>query len=223
MKSTARRPGRPAGVLSRARIIEAAIAILDLEGEGALTFRALAARLATGSGALYWHVADKNELLSAATEIIMSRALAEVVSEPDPRQALRATALGVFDAIEGHPWVGTQLSREPWQPAMVLIFERSSAQFRALGVPDRALFNCVSALAHYLLGTAAQNAAAARLNAHASDRLAVLATIVEQWTRRDPADYPFVHQMAAQLREHDERDVFLAGVDLILAGVRSSS
>ena len=42
--------------------------ILDDEGEAALTFRALSARLATGSGAIYWHVANKSELLAAATD-----------------------------------------------------------------------------------------------------------------------------------------------------------
>ena len=47
------RTERRTDALSKARIVEAAIKILDDEGEGALTFRALAARLATGSGAIY--------------------------------------------------------------------------------------------------------------------------------------------------------------------------
>jgi len=59
---------RRADALSKERIVEAAIEILDASGERALTFRALAAHLATGSGAIYWHVADKNELLAAATD-----------------------------------------------------------------------------------------------------------------------------------------------------------
>ena len=41
------------------------MAILDEGGEGALTFRALAARLATGSGAIYWHVTDKAESIAS--------------------------------------------------------------------------------------------------------------------------------------------------------------
>jgi hypothetical protein len=31
--------------------------------------------------------------------------------------------------------------------------------------------------------------------------------------------YPFVHQVAAQLPEHDDGEQFLAGIDLILAGI----
>jgi AcrR family transcriptional regulator len=223
MNSATKRTERRGRTLSRERIVETAIEILDSDGEGALTFRALATRLATGSGAIYWHIADKDELLSAATEAILSRAMAAAVTAPNPRMALRSTALSVFDTIEAHPWVGTQLAREPSQPAMVELFERSCAQFEALGVPDSSLFHCVSALAHYLLGTAAQSAAAARLGYRASDRPAVLTTIVARWTERDPAEYPFVHKMAAQLREHDEREAFLAGIDLILAGAESVS
>ena len=40
-----------------------------------------------------------------------------------------------------------------------------------------------------------------------------------QWARLDPAKYPFVHQVAEQLRDHDDREQFLAGIDLILAGI----
>ena len=39
--------------LSRDRIVEAAIALLDAQGEDGLTFRALATRLATGAGAIF--------------------------------------------------------------------------------------------------------------------------------------------------------------------------
>jgi DNA-binding transcriptional regulator YbjK len=50
-------------------VVHAAIEILDADGEGALTFRALAHRLFTDSGAMYHYVADKDELLKAATQL----------------------------------------------------------------------------------------------------------------------------------------------------------
>jgi hypothetical protein len=37
--------------------------------------------------------------------------------------------------------------------------------------------------------------------------------------QHDPAEYPFLIQMAAQLAGHDDREQFLAGIDLILAGI----
>ena len=163
MATRTQRTERRTDALSKERIVEAAIEILDADGESALTFRALAARLATGSGAIYWHVANKNDLLAAATDDVIARVMTGVVSGAEPREAIRAIALGVFDAIDAHPWVGAQLSREPWQSAVLQIFESFGGQLQALGVPERAQFDCASALVNYVLGLAGQYAAGARL------------------------------------------------------------
>jgi AcrR family transcriptional regulator len=219
MAATAKRAQRRADALSKDRIVEAAIEILDAEGESALTFRALTARLATGSGAIYWHVANKNDLLAATTDDVIARVMTEVASGSEPQQAIRAIALGVFDAIDAHPWVGAQLSREPWHSAMLQIFEGIGQQLGALGVPERAQFDCASALLNYILGLAGQYAAGSRLLPRGTDRTAFLATFAAQWAQLDPAEYPFVRQVAPQLPEHDDREQFVAGIDLILAGI----
>lgn len=221
MTTRTQRAKRRTDALSKERIVEAAIEILDADGESALTFRALAARLATGPGAIYWHVANKNELLAAATDNVIAGVLTGVASDAEPREAIRAIALGVFDAIDAHPWVGTQLSSEPWQSAVMEIFEGIGGQLLALGVPERAQFDGASALVNYVLGLAGQYAAGARLLARETDRSAFLATVAARWTQLDPADYPFVHQVAAQLPGHDDREQFLAGIDLILAGIEA--
>lgn len=221
MATSMKRAARRGDVLSKQRIVEAAIEILDAEGEHALTFRTLAARLATGSGAIYYRVAGKDELLAAATEIIIGRAVIRGPRETEPREAIRAIALGVFDAIEAHPWAGTHLAREPWQPATGAIIEGVGGQLQSLGVPEQAQFNCASALVNYILGRAAHYAAAARLLPCDTDRQAFLASVIERWTQDEPTGYPFIRQVAAQLQEHDDREQFLAGVDLILAGVQS--
>ncbi|MHA3023963.1 TetR/AcrR family transcriptional regulator [Mycobacterium sp. BMJ-28] len=214
---------RRVDALSKERIVEAAIDILDTEGENALTFRALGARLATGSGAIYHHVADKNALLAAAADTVVTRVLTgatgAVNSSPsEPEAGIRAIALGLFDAIDEHPWVGAQLHRHPWS-ALLQIFEGIGGRIQALGIPEAAQFNSASALSNYILGVAGQNAENARSQVAGADRAAFLAEVARQWTQHDPARYPFVHQVAAQLRDHDDRDQFLAGIDLILAGI----
>jgi hypothetical protein len=73
--------------------------------------------------------------------------------------------------------------------------------------------------ANYVLGLAGQYAAATRLLARDTDRSAFLATVAARWAQLDPTQYPFVHQVAAQLPGHDDREQFLAGIDLILAGI----
>lgn len=219
MATRAKRAERRTDALSTERIVEAAMEILDADGEDALTFRALAARLATGSGAIYWHVANKNELLAAATDAVIAQVMAGVVSGEEPQATVRAIALGMFDAIEAHSWVGTHLVREPWQPAVLRILEGIGRQLQALGVPERAQFDCASAILSYILGLAGQYAAGARLLPRDTDRAAFLATVAERWERLDPAEYPFVRRLAAQLPGHDDRQQFLAGLDLILVGI----
>jgi AcrR family transcriptional regulator len=219
MTARTKRTERRTDALSKERIVEAAIEILDADGESALTLRALTARLATGSGAIYWHVGSMNELLAAATNDVIARAMTDVASGSEPREAIRAIALAVFDAIDARPWLGAQLSREPWQFAMHRIFESFGAQLQALGVPERAQFDSASALLNYVLGLAGQYAATARLLPRETDRSDFLATVAARWTQLDPAEYPFMRQMAAQLREHGDREQFLAGIDFILAGI----
>jgi AcrR family transcriptional regulator len=215
--ATTPRIERRRDALSKDRIVRAAIEILDADGEKALTFRALAARLATGSGAIYGYIANRDELLAAATDDVIGQVVTNGRRGTQPREAIRAIALGVFDALDAHPWVGAQFSREPWS-AMLEIFEGIGVQVQALGVPQHAQFNCASSLVNYILGLAGVYAEGSRLLSE-TDRAAYLGAVVSQWLRRDPAHYPFAHQMATQLRDHDDRDQFLAGIDLILDGI----
>ncbi|AQT82360.1 TetR family transcriptional regulator [Mycolicibacterium litorale] len=222
MVNTAQRRHRRSDALSKERIVAAAIEILDTQGENALTFRALTARLETGAGAIYWHVANRDDLLAAATDYVIAHAVTAGAGETDPQQAIRAIALGVFDAFNTHPWVGTQLAREPWQPAILHVFEGIGRQLQALGVPNLAQFNCATTLMGYMVGLAAQYAAGARLHLRATDRPEFLAGLAARWTQRhDAASYPFVHQQANQIATHDDREQYLAGIDLILAGIHT--
>src|ERR1700691_108398 len=93
MAAKTQRTERRADALSKERIVEVAIEILDAGGESALTFRALAARLATGSGAIYWHVAGKDELLAATTDHVIARLMTRMNSSAEPQEAMRAMAL----------------------------------------------------------------------------------------------------------------------------------
>ncbi|MEU7783400.1 TetR/AcrR family transcriptional regulator C-terminal domain-containing protein [Amycolatopsis sp. NPDC049159] len=210
---------RRADGLSREVIVEAATGLLDEGGEAALTFRALTGRLSTGYGAIYHHIANKSDLLAAATDDVIAGVVTGVVVGAEPREALRTVALGLFDAIDAHPWVGAQLSREPWRPALLEVYERIGGLLDALDVPGEALFDAAGALVNYVLGVASQNAANARLLAGDVDRSAFLSGVAAQWAALDPARYPFVHKAAARLGEHDDREQFLAGVDIFLAGI----
>lgn len=218
------RPERRAEALSRERIVEAAVELLDAAGEGGLTFRVLTERLATGPGAIYWHVANKGELLDAATDTVVAAALAtEPAGSPDsPQDRIRAVALRLFDAIDEHPWVAAQLSASSWQVTTPRILESIGRQVGALGVPEGSWFTAASVLVQYVLGAAGQNAAngaKARTLGSDADRGEFLDAVSRAWAELDPDDYPFTRTVAEQLREHDDRAEFLAGLGLVLAGI----
>jgi AcrR family transcriptional regulator len=221
-----RRSQRRTEALSRERIVETAVGLLDAAGEGGLTFRALTERLATGPGAIYWHVANKGELLGAATGAVIAAALAiEPAESPDspPQDQVRAVALGLFDAIDEHPWLATQLStqlsRSPRGSVTPRILESIGRPVRALGVPEGSWFTATTVLMHYILGAAGQNAANARAVGPGVDRAEFLGAASRAWAELDPGDYPFTRAVADQMREHDDREQFLAGIDLILTGI----
>ncbi|WP_405820279.1 TetR/AcrR family transcriptional regulator [Streptomyces sp. NBC_01390] len=219
-----RRPERREEPLSRERIVEAAIALLDETGEGGLTFRALARRLATGPGAIYWHVTGKDELLAAATDAVVTDAMVDAEATAatpgsSPVEAVRALAVGVFDAIDVHPWIGTQLARAPAQSPLLRVFEHLGRQVQALGVPHAAQFTAASALLNYILGVGGQNAANARHHRPGDTRTEFLGTVSDSWANLDPEEYAFTRGVAEQLRDHDDREEFLAGIDLIVAGI----
>jgi AcrR family transcriptional regulator len=219
---TKRRAERRDDALSNERIVDAAIALLDDEGEDGLTFRALAARLSTGSGAIYWHVANKGQLLAAATDAIVASALGKVPVSATPQEAILEIAAGVFEAIDEHPWVGAQLSHAPWRAATLQIFERIGQQVQAMGARGGAQFTAASALLSYIIGVSVQNAAQARALEAPVNRARFLAKEAARWQAFDAREFPFMRKVATRLAKHDDRAEFLGGIGFILAGVAAA-
>jgi AcrR family transcriptional regulator len=226
-----RRSTRRTEALSRERIVAAAVELLDASGEGGLTFRALTEHLATGPGAIYWHVANKDELLGAATDALVADALAvepsgSQESQDSPHDRIRAVALGLYGMLDDHPWLAaqlsTQLSRDPSGSVTTRLFESLGRPIRALGAPESTWFVATSALMYYVLGAGGQNAANARIAGPDTDRAEFLDAASSGWEALDPDDYPFTRAVAEQLRDHDDREQFLAGISLILAGVTAA-
>lgn len=209
-------------MLSRERIVDAAIDLLDAEGEEGLTFRALATRLATGPGAIYWHITNKSELLAAASDAVVAHALARVSAHSTPKKAIRNIAVNVFEAFDAHPWIGTQLAWNPRPAAMLQVFERIGRQIQSLGVRGSSQFTAATVLVSYIIGESRENAANGRAYEPRPDRADFLETVAAEWKALNADEYPFTRNVADHLRQHDDRAEFLAGIDLILDGIAAS-
>ena len=207
--------------LSRERIVDASIDLLDAGGEDGLTFRALSERLATGPGALYNHIADKSALLTAACDALVVRTLHDVKPGSTPRAAIRGIALALFDAMDTHPWMGSALVQSAGQSPSVRILERVGQQLQALGVPRGGQWAAASALLHYIVGVGGHNAAQSQFaQSRGLDRDDFLGTVSAAWAALDATQFPFARSMAPQLAVHDDRADFLAGINLLLDGLR---
>jgi hypothetical protein len=122
-----------------------------------------------------------------------------------------------------HPWVGSALTSSPGLSPIVRILERVGQQIRALGVQDEQQWASVGALMAYILGVSRQNAANGELaRTRGLDRSDFLDAVSTAWSRLDPKEYPFARSVARKIRIHDDRLDFLAGIDLILSGIKSS-
>ena len=81
--------------LTRARVVTAALDLVQQDGLDALTMRALADRLQVKAASLYWHVRDRGELLD-----LLAAALLAEVQLPGPPGDWRQAALAVCGALE---------------------------------------------------------------------------------------------------------------------------
>ncbi len=223
---------RRTDALTADRIVDAAIVLLDEHGADALTFRALAHALRTGSGAIYHHVAGKEELLAAAAEAVLGPVLAApearagrdtpgATGSRDPRESVRALALALFDTIDAHPWLAAQVIADPGRPTNLRLNELIGGAVIAMGTPDAALFDASTAIVAYVLGAASQNAAQARtaLARSGPSREELLGGVADAMARLDANEFPYITRIAASMAGHDDRAQFLAGLNLILAGI----
>jgi len=89
-------------LLDRDRLVAAAFALLEEDGLEGLSMRPLASRLGVQAPALYWHVADKSELLGLMAKAIYAVAYASVPAAADWRNWLLAFGRALRTAFASH-------------------------------------------------------------------------------------------------------------------------
>lgn len=147
------RAGRDAPPLSRDRIVEEAVALLDEEGADRLTMRRLAERLGTGSTTLYWHVKTKDDVLDLALDAIF----AEVEI---PREGGRGWRADITVLINGwravllrHSWSAALLGRPMLGPNVLARSEFLYATLLDAGVTESRLTAAAYGLSNYVIGS----------------------------------------------------------------------
>lgn len=89
--------------LTRLRIIELALEIVDTEGLGALNMRRLAAAAGVKPMTLYHHFANKDAILNTVAETIAAAALGDPHSRGTWQERVRLLFVGLYELVQAHP------------------------------------------------------------------------------------------------------------------------
>lgn len=151
-KSGGRKAGAPNPPLSRDSIIDAAIDLVNRDGSAGFSMRSLANHLGVYPTALYWHIGDRAELLSA----IGARWMTGIVPEyrlDDWETWARETAHNYRTACHREPHVAHLLGSHILNDGgSVAIVEAMTAHLLAAGIPEDDLVHTYNALAGSIVG-----------------------------------------------------------------------
>jgi AcrR family transcriptional regulator len=147
-------PGRRTGGLSRADIVDIAIAIADAEGTEAVNMRRIARDLRVGTMSLYWHVESKEEL----HQLMLEAVHAEIEAAPpsgDWRADLAAYASNTRAALLRHPWaIDFVNTGPPSGPSDARNAERLIGALDGLGLDAKTTMWILTTLGTYVTGAA---------------------------------------------------------------------
>src|SRR6202035_4996302 len=199
--------------LSRARVLQAAVALADEAGLDAFSMRALAQELGVVPMALYKHVANKDELLDGMVDIVFS----EIELPPedlDWRSAMRRRAISTREALMRHSWaIGMMESRHPG-PANLRNHNAVMGCLRKAGFSFKLAIHAYSVQDAYIYGFALQE----RDTGFETPDSAGEAAQRRAGKNGTFEDYPYLVEIATKLPESgfDNTVEFAWGLDLIL-------
>jgi AcrR family transcriptional regulator len=152
--------------LTREQIVAQALELLDAEGIEALSMRKLAARLDAGATSLYWHVANRDELIELLIDEIygeLDLPDADVEIGPDDwRDITRRFAQSVRVIARRHPWMVSvidHLAAAHLGPNQSRAAERMLAAFEAAGFELGEAEQAFKVMAAYVNGISVTEAA----------------------------------------------------------------
>jgi AcrR family transcriptional regulator len=201
--------------LNRERVFEAAVALADQHGLDALTMRALGEQLGVEAMSLYYHVANKDELLDGMVDAVF-REIELPTTAVDWKTAMRRRAISTRTALARHRWaVGALESSKQPGPANLRLHDSVLACLRETGFSVENAVHVYSLLDAYIYGFALQEKT---LPVETPEQLAEAA---ENLRRQFSDEYPHIAETIAEhvTKDYDFADEFEFGLDLILDSI----
>jgi TetR/AcrR family transcriptional regulator, tetracycline repressor protein len=208
----------PRGSLSRERIIEVALALLDEDGAGGLSMRRLAERLDVAPNALYSHVRDKADLIDGLVDEVYAGL--DFTPEPsgDWTEQLATLGRAIRDHLRAHPAVVPLAFQQPaLGPHGLRLGEAIYGVLRPAGFPDRVVVGTVYALLTYVLGFVALEVPRAGTDRQTSDEF--VRRLRAYFAALPPGEFPHHVDLAPLLARISTDDQFDFGLQTFLDGL----
>ncbi|GAA1518710.1 TetR/AcrR family transcriptional regulator [Kribbella lupini] len=220
---------REQSALTPEQIVAAAIKLLDADGLDALSMRKLGAELGAVATAVYWHVANKEELLELVVDHVYGELeVPEITEAAQWRPAAIASATSMRGIIQRHPWLAATLADVGITyvgPNLMAVSDRMVALYETAGFELIEADQASKTVLGFVLGLASNEAATLT-------KLARTGTTVEEWiakawpaARRAAENHPRMKALYAAYAERDrgaDADaVFTYGLERILDGLEA--
>jgi AcrR family transcriptional regulator len=198
------------------RIVATALQIVDDDGADALSMRALAQRLDSGTATLYRHFTGRADLVTHVVDRVFGSVELDItrLSTMTWQEACKTAVHSMFDALSRHPNVAPLLAEDvPIGPNALAARERMIAFLLANGFPPPLAARSYATLARYVLGFAIQ-----RTGARGDPDDAGLSGVFHDL---DPLMFPATVAVAEHIPVPLDEE-FTFGLDLIVDGLTQS-
>ncbi|RKQ93841.1 TetR family transcriptional regulator [Solirubrobacter pauli] len=198
--------------LTRDKIVNAALALLEREGMQGISMRKLAQELDAGAATLYWHVGDKEQLLGLMLDRIVGE---NEVPDPDPehwREQVKDLARATRKLLKSRR-DAAQLSmgRIPAGPNALPVLERYLAVLAAAALPAQVIAYAADMFSLYVGAFAYEES--------------MPAPDVEQmrgiFSSLPPEEFPVITGLADELVAGDLDERFEWAIELLVRGLES--
>lgn len=201
--------------LTREAVLEAAVAFADERGLETLSMRKLAELLGVEAMSLYNHVANKDDLLGAMVDTVITEIELPVIGS-DWKGAMRRRAISAHDMLLRHPWASMLIvSRINVGPAMLRYMDATIGSLRSAGFSCAMTDHAMSALDSHIYGFTL-------LKSNFPVDEQEYASAAQQFLPMLPAEtYPHARRLAEEVisGRHSGINDFTFGLDLILDGL----
>jgi AcrR family transcriptional regulator len=220
---TGRRQRPTRAPLTQEAIVDAALRVLEREGADGLSMRRVAEELGTGPASLYWHVANKDELIN----LLIDRVAGELeMPPPDParwQEQIKEWMIQARKVFRRYPGVaGLTLGRIPVGPNLVRWNEWVLAVLRGAGIPDRIAAYAGDLGGLYLGATAYEEGLPMPSpTGQPLEPEELVAMYRSYYESLPPEQFPNIHATLDELFSGGPDERFELGLDVILRGLAS--